>query len=143
MTYLPKPQCETIRSMSTRKRPRAWVDLPEQLVDDLHVVATEQGTNAAALCFHWVVEAARLAARGYGAHLPQERRARRHSLGGAVKPVTWAQNPDDYRRCKALIDEAGSSVPAVLRHAVRRYLEAGGDVVAMTWPAKGAVAVAA
>ena len=121
---------------------RPNVDLPTQLVADIAAAADAAGTTSSALYYHWIVEAARMSSRGYGNLLPQERRAPRGTIG-AVEQARWLQSRDDYRRCKELIEAAGSSVAAVLRHAGQRYLEAGGDAVLMTWPSKSTVPVAA
>ncbi len=128
--------------MSTRK-PRPRADLPRPLVEALQAKATAQGTNASHLFHHWVLQAAQLVLAGQGSALPQEKRATRGSLGGDVVEVRWLQGLDEYARCRDLIAGAGSSVPAVLRTAGRRYLAEGVDAVSMRWPAKGAMKVPA
>lgn len=121
---------------------RPYVELPVPLVDDLRHQAEANGTTVAALCFHWVITAARFAQQGYGHRLPQERRARRGTLG-ETREVRWPQGRESYSACQALIAGAGSSVAAVLRTAGLAYVEAGGDVVMMAWPPKSALAEAA
>ncbi len=90
-------------------------------------------TTLAELCFHWVVMAATLAQNGYGHLLPQEKRARRNSLG-EVAQVRWAQGAAEFERCRTAIEAAGSSITTVLREASASYVAAGGDHLAMSWP---------
>lgn len=124
------------------RRFRPSVELQAALVDDVHELAVANGTTVGALFFHWVVTAARIANQGQGQRLPQERRARRHSIGEA-KNTHWPQGRDSYVKCRTAIAGAGSSVAAVLRTAGLAYVEAGGDVVTMAWPPKSGLAVAA
>jgi hypothetical protein len=125
--------------MSTPRRPRPAVDLPRATANLVKELAEARGTTASALYYHWVLEAAQIARAGMGHLLPQQRRARRNSLGNDVITIHWAQGPEEYAACKALIDAAGSSVPTVLRRAGQAYVNAEGDAVAMSWPPKSVI----
>lgn len=46
--------------------------------------------------------------------------------------VKWIQCDVEYGRCVDLIEGAGSTVPLVIAAGMQAYIEAGGDVVAMT-----------
>lgn len=123
---------------------RTYVELPADLVAHLRAHAEFRGVTVSELCFHWVVTAARLAHQGNGRLLPQvglqgtQRRAERGSRD-AVKVVRWLQGQDEWSRCRAEIQAAGSSVGAVLQQAAEEYVAVDGDVLAMTWPPKSAL----
>jgi hypothetical protein len=119
---------------------RPYSELPEDLHARLVERTEEQREEMGYLFFHWVVTAAAMADAGFGHLLPQERKAVWGTLGGKGKAVRWKQNPDAYARCKASIDAAGSSVPAVLRQATQRYLTDRFQESAVTsWPFKSAL----
>lgn len=112
---------------------RISVDLPESLVEDVKNLAAANETTLAELWFHWVTTAARLAHRGYGHLLPQEKRAKRGTLGDPHM-ARWAQSKASFERSRQAIEAEGSSVPAVLREAGASYVAANGDHLEMDWP---------
>lgn len=118
---------------SNHQRNRISVYLPETLIVDVLVCAARNETTLVELCFHWLATAARLAHKGYGHLLPQEKRARRNTLG-ELHPVKWPQSQAEYERWRSEIEAAGSSVPAVLREACASYVASGGDHLGMDWP---------
>lgn len=128
--------------MTTRKK-RVAVDLPTELGAAVSACADARGDVVAHLWVHWTLVAARMAEEGLGHLLPQQRRLRRTTPPIDMTPVFWTQGREEYLRRKALIEGAGSSVPAVLREAAEAYVAAGGDAVAMRWPPKSAAQTAA
>lgn len=136
------------RTTPPTRQHRTYVEMPKGLVEQLHTLAEFRGTNTSSLCYLWFIEAARLADQGRGDLLPQVgvfRGLRRRDPGtlGPVKVVRWKQGQAEWDRLRALIDAAGSTVPAVLEVAAAAYIAAGGDVLAMAWPPKSAAAEAA
>lgn len=114
------------------RTPRPEAELEEHLVAAFRAKA---GTRANPLCAHWVLQAARMVKAGQGHKLPQERRIA--SRGGKLSRISWPQDMDEYGDCADLIHGSGSSVAAVLRTAITRYLPDGVNAVTMSWPAKG------
>ena len=125
---------------------RGEVDLEEDLVTRLYEKTKANGDKVPDLARGWVITAARLAYRSQGRLLPKRRPTRDRAPRGEATPkakLRWSQSDAQYAWCKQLIDDAGSSLTDVLREAVQAYLDADGDVVAMTWPPKSASRVAA
>ena|ERR1700756_5407626 len=118
----------------TVRRNRIPVDLPEALVASARTCADRDELTVAELCFHLITMAAWFARKGYGHLLPQEKRARRNTLGGK-KMVRWPQSRTSFEQCRQAIEGAGSSIPAVLREGLESYVAAGGDLLEMDWPA--------
>jgi hypothetical protein len=134
------PEEATGSKARRRESHRTWVELPRDLVAEVQRYAAGADVNMSNLWYHWVVQAAQLAARrGSAAKLPQalmhgsQRRMARGSLG-PTRAVRWRQSKAEFERCRDLIDAAGSTVTAVLIAAAQAYVDAGGDVVAMSWP---------
>lgn len=125
--------------MGTMRRYRPGTDLPEDLVTDLRRYAEANGTSSSELLFHWLTIATRLAHQGRGHLLPQvgivygRRRAPDGDLG-PHQELRWLQGREGYERSRALLESAGSTVPAVFRAAGEAYRAAGGDEVTMEWP---------
>lgn len=123
------------------RKHRPYAELPRDLYARLAERVEETGDELPYLYFFWVSSAAALVQAGHGDLLPPKRAPR--GTVGEQKVVRWIQGADSYAHCKALIDGAGSSVPAVLRRAAQRYLTSSSDAPALSWPPKGVVRLAA
>lgn len=111
--------------MTTPQRPRQKVRLPRDLHAQLLAIAQRRGHVTSALLHGWLVDAARTARSG--GELPEPRPVPGASDGVDVR---WTQNADEYRACADAINAAGSTVSAVLRTAIARYIASDGDLLA-------------
>lgn len=112
---------------------RPSVDLPETLVEYIRGYAELNGTSLAELWFHWVALAARLAHTGHGHLLPPANRTGQGPMG-KLHVARWKQGKAEFDHFRRAIEDVGSSVPAVLRHAGASYVTAGGHHLEMDWP---------
>lgn len=116
--------------------------LAQDKADAFKAKADEQGANTGYLLHFFVVQGARLAQAGFGGRLPAAARAPRGTGPDLVK-MRWRQGVEEHSLCVELIEAAGSSVTAVARDGVDRYLKPGVNVVTMRWAPKGVIGAAA
>ena len=105
---------------------------------DLHAasvaVAERRGHVRSGLVLSWVIDAARVAAAGHGELLPRAEPPARRGHAEPSTMVFWTQGDLEYARCSELIEGAGSSLIAVVKAALRAYVEADGALIDMAWP---------
>src|SRR5690242_8948321 len=115
--------------MTEPKRPnervRREVALPAEDVKTFtSLVEAKRGATVATLAYGWVMDAARFAKTGRGSLLP--RRSSIAHVESSRARVKWTQSPSEYARCVQLIEDAGSSVRAVLYWRMKQFVAAGG-----------------
>lgn len=111
---------------------RTEVSIPSELAQRFVEIADGHKHQHSTLLYGWFKEAAQLAAAGLGAELPPD--PGRQSGGVAVERMFFKQSKAEHAQWSSLLKDAGSSLRAVETAAMSAYVEAGGDLLAMTWP---------
>lgn len=111
---------------------RTEVSIPRDLALRFVEIADGHNHQLSTLLYGWFRDAAQLVIAGKGDLLPSD--PGRQSKPEPMERIFFKQGKSEFDRWSELLRGAGSSLRACETAAATAYVEASGDLLAMSWP---------